>query len=313
MPVINHGSGWTILAALGLGFSAPAVASDAKGAGVIDALPTMQGVRELGAASYAVSQQELASAVSDYLRAGYCLVAQRSFLLAGGDFQWALIAKSISNRIRFEMDGTPVHHDWRNPGVDLIATWKVPQAGDNLIAVAMLKGAVPSGQDIIGYFELAPVGQARAAALPCGQVRETRTAETAWQRAQKRELIDSIPGPGGRTVAARALGREKRKMVDTIAALLDRRYVVGTQRYFRLGEDQRWFAVGGRVGAYLKRDLDGELVLQKDVDEASETRTSVSVWRLARSPDRLIAAAALYSNTPDYGEMVGYFELVPVE
>lgn len=99
------------------------------------------------------TEQALSSWLSNYMKGEYTITAQRYFLTRKDFTTWNAVEKLIGNYVEQDLGGTQERYSWHDPGIDLVAVWKV---GDDprRIAVAMTKEPLTDGRRLIGYFEL---------------------------------------------------------------------------------------------------------------------------------------------------------------
>lgn len=287
---------------LAMGQASPGKA--APGA-MLDKLPDTVG-KELGPETDGKAQRSLASAVSDYMRAGYCIAGQRSFRLRSKDIQWAAISGGIGSHVRSKLNGRPVTQDWYSPGYDPIATWVVAGSPDTLIAIAALEGGLPGKRSLLSYFELKKVSDAAAAARPCG----ASPAAQGDARTPPPDILRRLPAPGARVAEARA--NERATMTDLLNRTLEGRYRIAAERYFAPSEDPVRFTAAGWPGDILKRDYGAIFAAENSAYEGSEHHTSVTIWCTGAGPRRCFAAARLNSVVDAYRPLIGYFELTPL-
>jgi hypothetical protein len=113
--------------------------------------PPPAAVAELKAEEHANICRELGRSVLAYLREEGSIEQRRCFLLRP-ETSWNSMEKFIQNELASQ-GGKRLAFDWHDPGIDLVAVWKIGRFGAGRIAVAMSPTPV-DGQSLVGYFNL---------------------------------------------------------------------------------------------------------------------------------------------------------------
>lgn len=108
-------------------------------------------VIEIEGEQRAAACRELEQTVLAYLRQKGRIERRRCFLLQPGT-PWNSMEKFIDSRLA-RQGGKRVSFDWHDPGIDLVAVWKLGHFGAGHVAVAMGSQTI-DGQPLVGYFDV---------------------------------------------------------------------------------------------------------------------------------------------------------------
>lgn len=95
--------------------------------------------------------RELERSVLTYLRGQWRIERRRCFLLQPGT-PWNSMEKFIDNDLASK-GGKRLSFDWHDPGIDLVAVWKIGRLDARHVAVAMGTETI-DGKPVVGYFDL---------------------------------------------------------------------------------------------------------------------------------------------------------------
>jgi hypothetical protein len=95
--------------------------------------------------------RDLERTVLAYLRNEWRIENRRCFLLHAGT-PWNSMEKFVDSELN-PNGGKRMKFDWHDPGIDLVAVWKIGRFDAEHIAVAMSKEPV-EGQPLVGYFAI---------------------------------------------------------------------------------------------------------------------------------------------------------------
>ncbi len=113
--------------------------------------PPPAAIVEIDSEQHAAACRDLERTVLAYLRDGWSIVQHRCFLMRPGT-PWNSMEKLIENELAHQ-GGKRLVFDWHDPGIDLVAVWKIGRIGSEHIAVAM--GSQPvDGHPLVGYFDV---------------------------------------------------------------------------------------------------------------------------------------------------------------
>jgi hypothetical protein len=113
--------------------------------------PPSAAVIELQGERHVDACRDLEQGVLKYLREEARIERRRCFLLQPGT-GWNSMEKFVDHELATTR-AKRVSFDWHDPGIDLIAVWKLGRFGSGRIAVAMGSQLI-DGQPIVGYFDL---------------------------------------------------------------------------------------------------------------------------------------------------------------
>jgi len=113
--------------------------------------PPPAAVIEIHGQQHAAACRELEQSVLTYLRTSWRIERRRCFLLQPGT-PWNSMEKLVDNALAQE-GGRRLSFDWHDPGIDLVAVWKIGRFNAEHIAVAMSRQTI-DGKPIVGYFDL---------------------------------------------------------------------------------------------------------------------------------------------------------------
>ena len=113
--------------------------------------PPPAAIVEIEGERNAAACRNLEKTVLTYLHDEWSIVQHRCFLLRPGT-PWNSMEKFVDNELA-PQGGKRLEFDWHDPGIDLVAAWKVGRIGPEHIAVAMSSESV-EGQPLVGYFEV---------------------------------------------------------------------------------------------------------------------------------------------------------------
>lgn len=108
-------------------------------------------VLEIDGEQHAAACRELEQTVLAYLRQGGRIERRRCFLLQPNT-PWNSMEKFVDSQLA-RQGGERVSFDWHDPGIDLVAVWKIGRFGGGNIAVAMGSNPV-EGKPVVGYFDV---------------------------------------------------------------------------------------------------------------------------------------------------------------
>ena len=108
-------------------------------------------VLEIEGEQHAAACRELEQTVLTYLRQKGRIERRRCFLLQPGT-PWNSMEKFIDSQLA-RPGGKRVSFDWHDPGIDLVAVWKLGYFGAEQVAVAMSSQSI-EGQPLVGYFDV---------------------------------------------------------------------------------------------------------------------------------------------------------------
>lgn len=113
--------------------------------------PPPAAIVEIEGERHAAACRNLEKSVLTYLRDDWSIVQHRCFLLRPGT-PWNSMEKLIDNELA-DKGGKRLAFDWHDPGIDLVAVWRIGRIGAEHIAVAMSPEPV-EGQPLVGYFDV---------------------------------------------------------------------------------------------------------------------------------------------------------------
>lgn len=113
--------------------------------------PPPAAVAEIKGEQYANICRELERSVLTYLREEATIEQRRCFLLRP-QTSWNSMEKFIENELAVQASKR-LAFDWHDPGIDLVAVWKIGRFRSGRIAVAMSSEPI-DGQPAVGYFKL---------------------------------------------------------------------------------------------------------------------------------------------------------------
>jgi hypothetical protein len=108
-------------------------------------------VLEINDEQHAAACREIEQTVLTYLRQNVRIERRRCFLLQPNT-PWNSMEKFIDSQLA-RQGGKRVSFDWHDPGIDLVAVWKIGRFRAEHVAVAMGSQTI-DGQRLVGYFDV---------------------------------------------------------------------------------------------------------------------------------------------------------------
>lgn len=108
----------------------------------------LDGMKEVAASG---DTAKLDAEVKAFLRDKFVIASGRYYQVPA-EIPWIAVSKSVQNQMA-EKSFKPAMFEWYEPGIDFVEVY--PQGKEGAaFAVAMPKGASPSGEKLVGYYVL---------------------------------------------------------------------------------------------------------------------------------------------------------------